>query len=115
MRAIGAELLAQRHVQPEVQEGIDAAGLHRKVFRQRRLLLQQLVIFRVLENQLGQLRLEGLQRQLCTPPAPGFTVGGTQLLATVVGEQAHAGVFSANSHQRAIGQRGHSGRRALQM
>ena len=114
-RPVGCELLAQRQVQPHVQEWILASGLGREILQHGVFARQQGMVFGMLGDHPGNLCLERLHRQALTPFTPGFTVGGTQCIAALVGEQAHGAVLSGYSHQRAIGQCGQSGTRALQM
>ena len=101
-------------MQAHVQERIVASTVGRKILAQTGLALQQRLVFGMRGNDIGDLRLERLQRLAFTPLAPGLAIRGAQRTAALVGEQGHGGVFSLYSHQRAIGQCGQSGTRALQ-
>ena len=63
-RAVGTQLLAQRQVQPHVQEGIDLALLDGKRTGQRVQRFQQRVILRMQLDHGHDLRIQRLQRQV---------------------------------------------------
>ena len=72
------------------------------------------MIFGVQRDHIDDLCLQRLERQPGAMTLPRLTPALAQRVAALVGKQDHALLLSGQAHQRATGQRGQSGRRALQ-
>ncbi len=89
-RSVGADLFADRKVQPHVQEGILAAALGGELRSQRRLArLKPADVFRVLGDDRRELALERFQRFTCAELVPGVEVATTHLFAPLACEDGH--------------------------
>jgi hypothetical protein len=90
LRSVRADLIAQRQVQPHVQERIRLTALGRVIAVEHAIgIFQRGLVFRVHLDHVGDLRLERLHRQPLAPFAPRLDVHAAQLIAGLVVEEGH--------------------------